>query len=474
MTPPVLSPEPSAPSTPSASPSGAAPRPRRAARRFGRPRLVRGKLFASKQRGIALVMVMIAISIILAITNQFGTNATIDMMAAANYRDQMRAHFLARSALNISELVIRMQAEVESQFKGVQITDYADQLMMAFCGDRNEISEALGVPVDKLKGLGGEIGNCGLTPTITTDDGKINLNCALATDPKDYAQVRKRIENLIGLTAYDPIFDDDDAEGWRRNRETQVASLLDYVDKDVARFQDRGTNEDYGYESLRDPYKSKQRALDTVGEIKQIRGIDDRFWALFGNAFTVYGGCKVAINAVDDVPSLAAILGGAAEDPADAQNHPKLYALASIIIKAREFGQTFKNVDAFIKFAKDPESAFSLDSGTSSGGSGAARGIFADALRQAGVPPGVKPGIALKKDNLPPMEFKGRRTYRVTAWGEITRAQVDDKGNPIFPPVRRTVTGVWDVKPTPQAARPSATNPNLTAGNGAWVFLKEE
>lgn len=455
--------------------SGQPPAARRALR-WRRPKLVRGKLFANKQRGIALVMVMIAISIVLAISNQFGTSATIDMMAAANYRDQMRAHFLARTALNISELVIRMQGELEKQpmFKGVKLTEYADQFMMAFCGDRNEISEALGVPVDRLKGLGGEIGNCGLTPAISTDDGKINLNCA--NDTTYFNGVKTRLESLFKFPAYDPIFDDEDAEGWRRNRETQMAALLDYVDKDSIRMQDRGTNEDYGYESLKDAYKSKQSYMDTIGEIKQVRGVDDRFWALFGNAFTVYGGCKVAINAVEDVTSLAAILAQAAENPADKENHQKLYALAAIIIKAREFGKTFSNVDKFIAFAKDPESAFTELGGGSGSGSASSTtstsSIIAQIMAQAGVPPGVKPGVVLKKDDLPAMEFKGRRTHRVTAWGEINRAQVDEKGNPIFPPVRRTITGVWDVRPTPQNARPSITG--NTVGNGAWVFLKEE
>jgi Type II secretion system (T2SS), protein K len=436
-------------------------------RRWRRPRYVRGKLFASRQRGIALVMVMIAISIVLAITNQFGTNATIDMISAANYRDQMRAHFLARTALNVSELIIRMQEKVEKQFKGVQLTDYADQLMMAFCGDRNEISEALGVPVDQLKGLGGEIGNCGLIPAITTDDSKINLNCALATDPKEYDALKKRLAALFSFPAYDPVFDDNDAEGWRRNRETQAAALLDYIDKDSARFQDRGTNEDYGYESLKDDYKPKQGALDSIGELKQIRGVDDRFWALFGKSFTVYGGCKLNLNTVEDLPLLASILSQGAANPTDAQNQQKLYAMAAIILKAREFGETFKDLNAFIDFVKDPEKA--LTGGLpKTGTSTTAASPLASIAAGLGLPPGQKLGFELKKENLPPLEFKARRTYRVTAFGEINRAQVDAKGNPIFPPVRRTFTGVWDTKPTTQNARKDG------AGPGAWVYLREE
>ncbi|HEY6035859.1 MAG TPA: hypothetical protein VIV58_16405, partial [Kofleriaceae bacterium] len=61
------------------------------------------------QRGIALVTVLIAIAITLVISNEFGTTTSTDMIAAANYRDQVRSKFLAASAQNLGELVIRIQ-----------------------------------------------------------------------------------------------------------------------------------------------------------------------------------------------------------------------------------------------------------------------------------------------------------------------------------------------------------------------------
>jgi general secretion pathway protein K len=432
-----------------------------------KPRLVRGKVFSSRERGIALVMVMIAISIILAITNQFGTNANVDMIAAANYRDQMRAHFLARTAFDVSELVVRIQQRLDGipQIKGVQITEYADQLMMAFCGNRTEIAEVLGVPAERLKGLGSDIGNCGLIPAIETDDSKINLNCAASSVQATFDGLKSRLESLLYFAAYDPVFAEADAESWRRDRATQVAALLDYVDRDTLRARERGTNEDYGYESLRDSYRAKQNYLDSIGEIKLIRGVDDRFWTLFGNAFTVYGGCTTNLSAVDNVGLMASILYLAAENPNDPvlQDQQKLWLLASIIIKVREFGVDFKKIDDFITFVKDPAAQFGSSSSKTS------PGAASPPVTLPGLPPGQKIGLVLKKDKLEQIASVGpRRTYRVTAWGEVNRAQVDDKGNPIFPPIRRTITGVWDGKARPQNQRKS------TGTSGAWVFLKEE
>src|ERR1700759_196152 len=89
------------------------------------------------QRGIALMTVLIAIAIALVITNEFGTTSNVDMIAAANYRDQVRSQFLARSAQAFGELMIRLQQRMDnaansnknmSMLGGIQLTDYADTL----------------------------------------------------------------------------------------------------------------------------------------------------------------------------------------------------------------------------------------------------------------------------------------------------------------------------------------------------------
>src|ERR1041384_4534102 len=100
-----------------------------------------------RQRGVALVAVMIAIAITLVISDEFGTSTSSDLMAAANYRDQMRSHFLARSALSLSELVNRVQQRIDNvqqlRDAGIRITDFADQVLLAFCGNAEEVQAAI-------------------------------------------------------------------------------------------------------------------------------------------------------------------------------------------------------------------------------------------------------------------------------------------------------------------------------------------
>ena len=267
---------------------------------IGRPGVKRSRKRRRVQRGVALVTALIAIALAFVISNQFGTSTNVDMIGAANYRDQMRAHFLAKSASNLSELVIRIQQRIDNikQLSGsVQITDFADQVLLAFCGSSEEVQAAVGFSSTDAKGLGADIGSCGIVGQITTEDDKINLNCANG-NAATAATLKSALDGLVFFPAYDPVFEEADAEGYRRDRALQVSAIVDYIDSDGLRNRDRGTNEDYGYENLKDPYKPKNNYLDTVSEAKLARGIDDRFWTLFGPSFTVYGGCKTNLSAL--------------------------------------------------------------------------------------------------------------------------------------------------------------------------------
>jgi general secretion pathway protein K len=425
-----------------------------------------------RQRGIALVMVMIAIAITLVITNEFGTTTNVDMMAAANYRDQMRSHFLARSSLDLSELVIRLQQRLDNikEYRGqVQITDFADQVLLAFCGSPEEVQAAVGFSAGSVKGLGADVGQCGINGSIKTEDDKINVNCANGNDATA-AALKSELDALIFFPAYDPIFDEPDAENYRRDRATQVASIVDYIDSNQTRLRERGTTEDYGYESLKDRYYAKNNYIDTVGELKLARGVDDRFWTLFGSSFTVYGSCKTNLSALSNSQLIAAILYLAAKNPNDPilANPQQLFQLAGMIAQARQFGETFSSLDDFISYVKDPGA--SISSLASKGGSFA--GSAASSALSQGIPAlagGTKLGIVLDKTKLAQIAGAGpRRTYRVEAWGEIERAQKDANDQPVFPSIRTTITGVWDTKVVPQNAR------KPPVPNGAWVFMKEE
>jgi general secretion pathway protein K len=428
----------------------------------------------NRERGVALIAVIIAIAITIVISMDFGTSTTTDITAAANHRDQMRAHFLARSSQNLAELVVRIQQRLDNikEFRGqVQITDFADQLILPFCGGADEVRDMIGMSPADVQGLGADIGTCGFNGPFVTEDDKINLNCA--NNPNTDDIIESALHGLVYFQAYDPVFEEADAEGWRRTREDQVKAIIDYIDRDStkgvigSKTSGGGGAEDYGYESLRDRYQPKNNYVDTLGEIKLARGVDDRFWSLFGSAFTVYGGCKINIAALSNPQLIAAILYLSAKNPNDPVllDPRKLFALAGIVAKAKQFGETFQKLDDFVTFVKDPSAAVAALAGTTGMAGSAAQSVTAQDL----MPGGVKLGLELDPKLLGTIATSGpRRTYRIEAYGEIGRKETDNEGRPVHPPIRSTITGVWDTKVFPQNVR------KQPQPKGAWVFLRED
>ncbi len=417
-----------------------------------------------------MLAVITAVAICLVIVNGFGTSTTIDIMQSRNNLDQMRAHFLARSSLNLTELIVRLQLRLDTasadfqQLQGVQITDFADPLMAAFGGDEEQVQAAIGLSMSQTKGLGASIGTFGVR--ITPVDGKINVNCGGSTAVGEISLVARSLQSLIYPPAFDPIFEGPDADGWRRDRRTQVAAIIDYVDSNQSRIEIRddkppestGGPEDYGSENLKDQYKPRNNKMDSVSELKLVRGVDDRFWTLFGGAFRVWGGCKVNLRALDDAKVVAAVISLSAKDANDPvlRDPAALWAIANLVITAKQFGFYFVEPGEFATFVKDPAAAFA---GLAGGGEEGQPAAPVTGLPQ--LPPGIK-GIELDTAKLNQVASSGTiENYQVEAWGEVNREP--------FMPARRTLRAFWNQKHVNQQSR----NPQLTK-TGAWLYLREE
>ena len=418
------------------------------------------------EKGVAIIAVLASLAILGGAVAEFSTETAVDGVSATNARDDMQTHFLARSGANLTQLIIKLQTDVVDKYRkqlgDFQIADYAGMFMGAFGGGREEVdamAELLGgFKGDAIKGLGVAVGNFDVV--ITTDDGRINMNCANGAQ-QSQETLKAQLEALFYFEAFDPIFETEDAEGWRRDRATQASALIDYIDRDRAGFGQPGTMEEYGYETLDDRYRPKNNYIDTVSELKLVRGIDDRMWTLFGDQFTAYGDCKVNIGAVQDPKLIASILFLSAKNPDDpvVKDPLKLWALSKLVIEARSWGIYFDDLQSFADFVKDPQ--------------GSLGGLFAADPAQAGVPPTPAPsnlgnlqvdGLELDATKLGQVARSGpRRIYRVEVVATVPRG-VEGTGNDY---VKRLVA-VWDTKTQNQNMR------DPSASNGAWVYWREE
>lgn len=415
------------------------------------------------ERGVAIIAVAVAIVFLVAMTVEFDTNTNVDSIAAANARDDVRAHFLARSGVNLGRLMIEVQTQVLDRYRkqlgNVQIGDFVPLIIGGFGGSPEEVqamSQLLGGNQgEAIKGLGVSAGQFDVQ--MGTEDGKININCGGGVNVRQQETVKAQLEALLYFKAFDPLFEKPDGEGWQRDRATQVAAMIDYVDKDRARFGASGSPEDYGYETLRDDYEAKNNYLDSVGEIRQMRGVDDRFWTLFGGQFTVYGGCQVNLAAVEDPKLIASVIFLAAKNPDDPvlRDTVKLWRLAKLIIEARSFGFFWDDLKQFADFVKDPAGQLGAlvggDPAAAAAAVPGAQGLL-QTLEQI-------EGVELDQAKLGQIATVGpRRTYRIEATAQIG------------PQARRTIktiTAVWDTSVVPQNAR-------TPGSKGAWVFWKEQ
>jgi general secretion pathway protein K len=427
-----------------------------------------------RQHGMAMLAVITAVAICMVIVNEFSTRTTIDVMQSRNNLDQMRGHFLARSSLNLTELVLRLQRVVDTKGEqwgvppGTQLTMFADTLMMAFGGDHTMVEDAIGISADQVKGLGAGIGTFGVE--ITPVDGKINVNCA-ANGGRFAELTATLIQSLIYPAAFDLLFEEEDAEGWRRDRKTQVTAIIDYIDSDAVKSEIRDNKlertsapEDYNYEQLRDPYKAKNNRLDSVSELRLVRGVDDRFWTLFGKAFRAYGTCKINLRGLDDAKVIAAVIALAAKDENDVvlRNPAALWAISNLVLLGKDYGYYYTTPQEFIDFVKNPREAL-MDLGTGgAGGTGGAAPPPSNMPLPGGIelPAGIE-GIELDSGKLGDItESKALINYEVKAWGEVQRAPLVSS--------RRTIRAFWNQEHINQQMR------TTVAKEGTWFYLREE
>ncbi len=403
-------------------------------------------------------MVVVAIALMAMLGFEFSTRSNIDAMSAANARDDMRAHFLARSGANLGQLMIRVQTDVADKYRkflgDLQISDFAGFFMGAFGGDKEEVADLSamlgGFEGEAVKGLGADVGTFDIS--VTHEDGKINLNCANGSNRSKQA-LQSKLDALFYHESYNPVFERPDATGWQRTRQEQVSAIIDYIDRDNTKYDAPGTPEEYGYQTLPDRYNAKNNYLDSVGELRLVRGMDDRMWTLFGGQFTVYGDCQVNLGSVQDPRLVAAIIFLSAKDPnSPVLNDPtgqKLLLLATQVTQARALGMYFDDLTAFADFVQNPMGTVTSAITQALGGG--------NQTQQPQQPTGpVIEGVELDKQKLQEIAVVGpRRVYRVEVTAKVGR-------------VVKRLTSIWDQNAQNQNAR----DPNYQ--KGTWVFWREE
>lgn len=302
-------------------------------------RAARRRKRKAQERGIALVMVMGAIAVLTVMLAEFQDETSAELAAATATRDGVQAEYMARSAVNLSRLLIAsepsMRKAIAPLFMMLKRTppqlplwEFSDRLLGAFndTEGNGDFSRTIGVDISQGKNLGMPGGRWELS--IVDEDSKINMNLGAANEIA-HIRLAKEISGLIAPMQYDALFSAQDSTGQFNDRFQTCAALIDWADVDEQGFNcdlrqltaaSSAGLEDNFYALMKKPYRRKNAPYDSLEELHMVRGVTEDFWATFidpdptnpkKRVVTVWGQGAINVNTANAQTLLAVVCSGA-------------------------------------------------------------------------------------------------------------------------------------------------------------------
>ena len=324
------------------------------------------------RRGVALVMVLGAITVLTVFLTELQEETSSELSAALAERDQLRAEYYARSAVNLSRLLIASEATIRTSlgpilaiamqgsppaqipvwnFSDMILGPFNDQLAVAAFGGTT------GVDVSTGKNLG-LTGGGRFDLKIIDEESKINVNLGAKGSVSVDAQLRlaTQLLGLFGPAQNNPIFEERDADDQFSDRATICGAIVDWSDYDEQIFTcdvsatagQAGGVEDNFYQTIGLDYRRKNAAFDSLEELRMVRGMGDDFWATFVDpdpenpekrTMTVWGKPEAKVNVNTAAPQilLALVCGSAVEGTALCNNVEQMSTFLSVLTLAKGF-----------------------------------------------------------------------------------------------------------------------------------------
>jgi len=308
------------------------------------------------ERGAALLIAVTSIAILTALAVDLAYETRVSLQMAANARDELRATYLAKSALSMSRLVLYFQGQLDQASSALpaglsSLFSLGAQTTQSTQGSQSGSGQTTSssgggqlslrlwdlIPIDSsvvslFLGSGpGQVRTSAPTlaagtqrgaaqegtrrvfgdtqgsfyGTIEDEDRKVNLRQfdAVGSFPATQAL---RLAQLVTDPKYDFLFDEEDANGMKVSRKELFAAIKDFEDIDqtlsiftgdaVTPFEAGYGDENGLYARLPDRYQAKNAPFDSLDELFMVSGVSDAFMAAFGDKLTVYPDVNATIN----------------------------------------------------------------------------------------------------------------------------------------------------------------------------------
>ncbi len=322
-------------------------------------------------RGVAILLVMTYIIIMSATVVSSLMNSQVSFMISSNVRDELKAYYKAKSALNLGRLMLTYQYELESGgFMGerlkksnFQMYSIMDLLMKPFKtgvisvdvpGAEQSIA-SYDLQAAGISAMGEESGDFNIK--VEPEAGRLNINkFSNGISQKDLYEFCM----MMAGHQYDKIFNLSNAEEVRPGRMELLANMIDWIDADSERtdineeciVQDPVGDEASPYNHIGKKYKVKNAKYTTLDELYQVAGFNDDFMEAFGETLTVYPVEKVNVNLASAKVMYAALC-NSVEDSTGSKNENRLWACSDQNIGSQIFGLAMV-LEGYQQFASNP------------------------------------------------------------------------------------------------------------------------
>lgn len=353
-------------------------------------------------RGVAMVMVLVAVLILTLVLLEFSKTSRTHLNQGVNVRDTVRANVIAETGMVLTRACLdpSIWGPMAGQMAKMDMQKVCNLLLGVFLAGRVDLPVGgLSVELEGIDNLGigkggleemelvpeeSFIGLAGMYCPNNQQTGAPDLNCT------SRIQTAGKLRSILCDPDIAHVFENEQEDGKRYTRWDIITNIADWMDRDDNRMQfdpltgqfiqGAGEGEDSYYGDSDDRYRAKDAPLDSIEELRLIRGINDDLFNFLKDRVSVHAREKVNVQTASrdifeallraNAPAFQVIENNSCGEetsgtPQD-QMDQALTMYADLIVKARDdyafqrmmsgnfFGNTFRNNQDFLRIAQDP------------------------------------------------------------------------------------------------------------------------
>jgi general secretion pathway protein K len=217
------------------------------------------------QKGLALLLVLLVVTLLVAMVVEFDYRTRIDLRSAGNLRDGLQATYLAKGGIASAQALLKDDMQRNR--------------------NRTDLTATWAIPLPPVP-----LGEGTVLLRITDEASKFNLNnLGKQALPDQKQKAIKQAVELFRLAQVPPEIG-----------EPIVDAIADWVDTDNEVTQPYGVEETY-YQSLSKPYHSKNKPMNLLSELHLLKGMTDDIYRKVAPYLTVSSSGQTNVNTAEPI-----------------------------------------------------------------------------------------------------------------------------------------------------------------------------